>query len=881
MNGKERSFPAPRLAGEAGPGILWAVPEGNLARTDAQGGGRSPGRTTAWAGPLLLTALVLLLAFPSLAPGKTWYSADGALSFQPWKGALRPGCRHPRNPDLGDQDFLYYPFLRFMGREFQERGRLPLWNPHLFGGVPLAGNAQFPLLYPVHGLLWLSQAGKKKFDPAAFDRAFTWHALIRLLLCVLGGWFWLRRLWGAWPGAWAGALVLGAGGYMILWLQFTPAQVFCFLPPALFFLEGFLARRRALDLLLFGLCFAASNLGGYPQTSFFLGGFLWVYVLLRSGWKPALLVPFAMAFLAGCLIAFPSWFPFLEYLGHSEIRTLRSAERIWPAGLPGWEVLAAGGAGLFLLLASWAAGRRSGVQAGPEGRRRLRLLVPPVLLAALGLLLLDHPRFGGDGQIFHLFFPGAWGRPDLGSWTGPAGPNFVEVNSDYVGVIPLLLFLLFPFLPGKKGRLPLGLFLLGCLAWLYGAQVPLLNQAGRKILFIAQASRAGALFPLAAAGLGAWMLNRISGMEREERRRLLGPLALLLCALAVGFGAWAAGLWGGGRPWPVLSIRDAAILLFSAGCLAWLFAAKKVAAPMVSLGVLLALDLFSFGFGFNPATPLEEIYPETPSISWLRKAKARAEKEGHPFRVMGDGMTLRPDTACVYGLSDARGHDCFDPSRYVLLLYGLLKDPRTLPQDVGHRTMRMGIRAFDLLGVRYYVTAEPWKAPPGWKEVFRGPGAGIYENLDALPRAYLAKDQVWIHRRPVPFFDPSIDPKETVFFEEASLKLPGKAFRKGEARVMEDAPDRVRIETTADGWAWLVLLDNDFPGWKALLDGKEPLSIHRAYGTFRAVALPPGSHHVTFTYRPRSWTLGLLSALAGLALLIAISVWLSSRRKTR
>ncbi len=180
------------------PGILGPVADETPRGERPRAGSRAP-RAAAWAGPLLLALLVFLLGAPALSPGKTWYSADGPLAFQPWKGALQPKGRHPRNPDLGDQDFLYYPFLRFMGRELKERGALPLWNPHLYGGVPLAGNAQFPLLYPVHGLLWLSQAGKKGFDPAAFDKAFTWHALLRLLLCALGGWFWLRRLWGPGP----------------------------------------------------------------------------------------------------------------------------------------------------------------------------------------------------------------------------------------------------------------------------------------------------------------------------------------------------------------------------------------------------------------------------------------------------------------------------------------------------------------------------------------------------------------------------------------------------------------------------------------------------------------------------------------------------------
>jgi hypothetical protein len=90
------------------------------------------------------------------------------------------------------------------------------------------------------------------------------------------------------------------------------------------------------------------------------------------------------------------------------------------------------------------------------------------------------------------------------------------------------------------------------------------------------------------------------------------------------------------------------------------------------------------------------------------------------------------------------------------------------------------------------------------------------------------------------------------------------------ARLAEDRPERVVAEVTSNQPGLLVLTDLDYPGWIAEEGGRR-LSILRADGFFRAVALPAGTHRVVFRYRPVSFYAG--AGISILALLTILVLW--------
>ncbi len=108
---------------------------------------------------------------------------------------------------------------------------------------------------------------------------------------------------------------------------------------------------------------------------------------------------------------------------------------------------------------------------------------------------------------------------------------------------------------------------------------------------------------------------------------------------------------------------------------------------------------------------------------------------------------------------------------------------------------------------------------------------------------------------------------------EAPDELARVVARDGEgtATVERALPGYWHVKVVTPIGGMLVIADRAYPGWQAYLDGK-PAWWGRAYGTLKAMAVPPGTHDATMVYRPNSVTLGLWAAMVGLALMAAMAV---------
>jgi hypothetical protein len=97
------------------------------------------------------------------------------------------------------------------------------------------------------------------------------------------------------------------------------------------------------------------------------------------------------------------------------------------------------------------------------------------------------------------------------------------------------------------------------------------------------------------------------------------------------------------------------------------------------------------------------------------------------------------------------------------------------------------------------------------------------------------------------------------------------------ATFVEDGLNRVVIRAGLPADGYLALLDTYTPDWQVEVDGAAA-PLMRANALFRAVHLAPGTHVVTFTYRPRQLYLGAGISL-GTALLLAGWCLLERRRR--
>jgi hypothetical protein len=105
----------------------------------------------------------------------------------------------------GDVFTYFYPYWAEATRAAQS-GRLPLWNPYLFTGVPFLANSQSGIFYPLNWPLWLT-----------LPAHISVHATIVLHICLaaLNAYLWGRSsLRQSRAGAWATAAAFALGGFL-------------------------------------------------------------------------------------------------------------------------------------------------------------------------------------------------------------------------------------------------------------------------------------------------------------------------------------------------------------------------------------------------------------------------------------------------------------------------------------------------------------------------------------------------------------------------------------------------------------------------------------------------------------------------------------------
>ena len=162
----------------------------------------------------------------------------------------------------------------------------------------------------------------------------------------------------------------------------------------------------------------------------------------------------------------------------------------------------------------------------------------------------------------------------------------------------------------------------------------------------------------------------------------------------------------------------------------------------------------------------------------------------------------------------------------------------------------------------------------------------IYENRDALPRAFVIADWQWqpdtaaaVTAMSAPGFDPR---RTAVLVGDGNTPSPQPEMRPAQpaatAQIVAYAPERVVVRVAGDG-GLLVLSDANYPGWAATLDGA-PVASYAADGLFRAVFVPAGEHEVVFAFRPRSYHVGAVVSLLGLGGVL-IGVVMKRKRDTR
>ena len=803
----------------------------------------------------------LLPPLPGVALALTWVAALGLTRLSAWRRAMPNATLHVAAIGLlgllcagfywrvlftreasvpaggGDFNSFYYPLARFAADQIQS-GRLPLWNPTLFAGAPLAADFQVGLLYPPNLIAFLVA---RPFEYGALEALAILHFWLASVCAYL--------LWRVVGGGLTGGLVAGVtyayGGFMVAHLGHPPMLgVAAWLPLLLACLFLLLRRGSVRWVAVSALVLALMILAGHPQMLLFslvaagvwCGGVAWIECR-RAG-------------------------PASAAEGSAPPR--RPLTRAWRSWLAAGTGLAGAlGLGLALaaplLLPALQLGRRSVRSALSYGETTAFSLRP------MHLAQLLVPKAFGDSPTSYLDALGFSGEV----WF-------------YSGVITILLailgIILRPRWPIVIGLMLAALALVLALGpvtplhgWLYRF-APGFGQVrapGRWSLLyslglaLAAAGGAGILVGLARAHLATTTpaLRRAAGWLAG----FAGLLALVLLALT-GF------LLNPRDPSaPLMNFLNGLgwLLLLLLLALAVLALLARRAVPGVVAGGLIAslvvLDLFSAHAAFNPTTAdLTSGFQHAEIVAALREsgmppAAIRLDSD------TGAPTLWQPAAAAVLGLRDVAG--AYNPLGLAdyANFYDAARRDRAAP-------------LYDLLAVSHIV-ARPDKLPPAGQltpVMTTQDGLVLHERAGSMPRAAVVHgarrlsdpEAVLAALR-----DPSFDPRrEALLLGSGETAAPGmSAAPMRPATIVHEEPDRLEIQATADAPGYLVIADTYYPGWRAEVNG-QPVALERANYTFRAVPLPPGQHTVRLIFDPPLWRLGWLISLPALALVLALLV---------
>ena len=478
------------------------------------------------------------------------------------------------------------------------------------------------------------------------------------------------------------------------------------------------------------------------------------------------------------------------------------------------------------------------------------------------LTLLIPNLYGVDGPlVLHWGPPSpAWGPLDL----------FIARNMSalFMGSVPMLAIIMIGFgreaFKHRQSWILLGGFLLAIL-YALGRYTPLFDVFYHLPGTDLFRRPADATYYIGAFGaiLGGYCLSRALDNSLPDRNPMLWRLSLLAIiawfTLAIGLALFKHQSGNAEMP-----------LLLAAGfCIV---AVVLLVLSQRSFGPWLAVALFALQVvdvrvnnGPNESTALPPSNFDVLKVGshdrTLEAIKAFLKEDTGPDRrdrieVIGVNFHW-PNATMVQKLDNALGYNPLRLANYVAATGA--GDHTALISQKNYTNLQPSYHSLltDMLGVRLIVSSAPLAELDPKADLADFPlleltkDAYIYENPRALPRVMLVanaipanQDQILTSGEWPDHFDPQ---SQVVLSPEDAEKVPSGGI--GNASLKDCDSQKVVVDVNAPYGGVLVLNDVWHPWWRATVDGQEQ-PIMRANVIFRAVAVPPGQHKVSFVFTP-------------------------------
>ncbi len=770
--------------------------------------------------------IFILMAFFSYSywfKGMIPFPSDYLVTFfAPWQYFFGMPVKNAAMPDVVGQ---MYPWAHLINKLLRD-GIVPLWNPYVFSGTPFLANYQSAIFHPLRFLYFILP------EPDAWS-------IVILLQPLLAGFFtylFVCQLGLSKPAALLSAISFMFCGFMTAWMAYgTMSFALLWLPLILFAVEKTFNRHSFFSLILISFSVSASLFSGHFQTSLYVLGAAILYLVFK------LILTKKPAAFFYCLL-----FVFLGVM-------LSSVQLI-----PTFELYRLSVRGSHLNISEIVPWR----------------------------------------YLITLFSPDFYGNPvTRNDWFG----HYAEW-SGFIGTTSLILATYIVFTFNKK---PTAAFfaLLGIFSLILTRPTPILDLIVKlkiPVLSSSAASRAICLFSFSASILAGYGWEKLK--SDFKKKKLAYPLVVFSFCLLIFAAAWYRLLFI--KPFEADQIEIAkrnlllptvmALSLWLAvlgyGLLLRIFKEKrfftKIFPSLILVLIVLAVafDVFRFARKWMPFTERKYLYPSLPVLEYLTK------NTGHD-RVFGYySMAIQN----YYGIQGFDGYDPLYIQRYGELLISAGDGKIGVPSTRGVGLERRGkytMSLLNLMGGKYILHAIPdnhfswafpfWDYPKQFKLLYEDDKYQVYENLGAFPRAFIAYDYL-IEKEPQKIinklYSKDINLRETLVLEEG-VDFDRKADSLiGAAKIISYTPNTVSIETGSDSPGLLLLSDNYYPGWKALVNGKET-KIYRADYTFRAVEIPEGKSLVEFVYLPLSFRWGKGLSFLSLPVILFLGIMLPRLKK--
>jgi hypothetical protein len=750
-------------------------------------------------------------------------------------------------------------------------GEMPLWNPYTMAGHPIYADGVTRTLSPF--LLFY-----KFFDvPLGYSLA----RITELILAAILMYLFLVSIGVTANGSLMGSLVFGLSAHSMFHLTGLGWWGgLMWLPAILLFTDRAIKRQSFTQAALAGVCLALQFFCGYlPNQIYYVGAVVLYYGFFAYAARrdeksnrvwPRTLTLMVVTICVGLVLAATQWVPSLELLSYSN-RKIVGAELSY-IYLPPWYSLTLVFPNLF------------------GAAYDAKMLT---LFTALGVSH-DHILYLGIAALAPIGFCLYWLKLTRGrKRDGVTLRGGDAARRERVVFFALLVTVALVTMMAAPLYVPITRY------------IPILQ-------VIRVAVRAGVLFLFAASTLVAFgsdlllesksdLLERFFMIARRFAVAATGFVVVaLFCVFTAKLTGFAAEEVGRGRiafirrsaaalsfqftP-PNLSILIPLALVFVTLFLIHAFSKQRLLSRSFLFGLvgLLVIDLAWNSNQFDHTFNRSNVFPRT-EITDLLRSLPPGRVLVYPSdldtnrTVAGAGqekIIAPPNTLLPYQIPTVSGKNQQFPKWY--REFASLIEPQPNLSHVVFDKYQSPF--FDVLNVKYVVTHESAVLGSQYELLRNAEGVCLYENKRAMPRAFFAKNLIQVNSA-----DQSLDAMRSQGFDPGSqtvVEVDSKTIALPKAT--NDDPRTVAsagITASSRNWVWvetenirdglLVLSDNYYPGWTAMVDG-EPSRILRANHTMRAVEVPSGHHMVTFLFMPASFFQSFfISSVAALVIALAL-----------